>query len=158
MNPRRKEAPDILVDIRSNKKSFLDLTIETKKIFIEVPLTIRTYDIDIAGHVNNIVYIRWFEELRTRLFDKYCNLKDLISNDLYPVVISTNIIYKKALNLYDKPAGVISPGCCNHGIITLEVEIRHDEKIAAFGEQRCILMNLTTGKMNKKGLEFFNIK
>ena len=32
--------------------------------FYEQPLPIRTYDIDFAGIVSNIVFIRWLEDLR----------------------------------------------------------------------------------------------
>ena len=123
------------------------------KISVKLKPEIKTYDIDIAGHVNNIVYIKWFEELRTKLFNKYFNLRNLLSDNLYPVVISTNIIYKKSLNLFDKPVGIITLKCCNHSIITLKVEIKLEEKIAAFGEQKCVLMNLKTGKMEKEKIE-----
>jgi len=45
------------------KRNFLFQTKKSEKIFIEKPLTITTYDIDAACHVNNIVYIRWLENL-----------------------------------------------------------------------------------------------
>jgi acyl-CoA thioester hydrolase len=37
--------------------------------FYEQPLPIRTYDIDFAGIVSNIVFIRWLEDLRLALLD-----------------------------------------------------------------------------------------
>jgi acyl-CoA thioester hydrolase len=116
---------------------------------VEVILNINTYDIDIAGHVNNIVYIKWFENLRTELFDKYFNLNELISNNLYPVVIYTGIKYKKSLQLFDKPLGFMKIENINHGVITLKAEIKLNYKTAASGEQRCVLMNLETGKIDK---------
>ncbi len=125
--------------------------------FIELKLNIKPYDIDIARHVNNIVYIKWFEELRTKLFNNYFNLPDLLSNNLYPVVISTNITYKKFLKLFDEPVGFMNLVCYNHGIATLKVEIRLNGKITAFGEQKCVLMNLTTGKMIKEKLKFISV-
>ncbi len=124
-----------------------------KSATVNQRLIIETYDIDIAGHVNNIVYIRWFEELRTNLFNKYFNLQDLISNSLYPAVISTNIIYRKSLKLFDNPVGFMSLESYNHGVINLKVKIKLGEKIAAFGEQKCVIMNLLTGKMNKEKLK-----
>jgi acyl-CoA thioester hydrolase len=128
------------------------------KISVELKPEIKTYDIDIAGHVNNIVYIKWFEDLRTELFNNYFNLQDLISNNLYPVVVSTNIVYKKYLTLFDKPVGIMSIECCKHSIITLKIEIKLEEKIAAFGEQKCVLMNLKTGKMEKEKLKILQIQ
>jgi len=40
------------------------LTPPIRPFLIEVPLPVRTYDIDFAGIVSNIVYIRWLEDLR----------------------------------------------------------------------------------------------
>ena len=122
--------------------------------FVELKFNINTYDIDIAGHVNNIVYVKWFENLRTRLFDKYFNLQELISNNLYPVVIYTNINYKKSLYLFDKPIGIMTLEHFSHGIMSLKFEIKLEEKIIALGEQKCVLMNLTTGKMDKEKVRF----
>ena len=38
--------------------------------YYEQPLPIRTYDIDFAGIVSNIVFIRWLEDLRLGLMDQ----------------------------------------------------------------------------------------
>ena len=129
-----------------------------QEISSEILFTVHTYDIDFAGHLNNIVYVRWIEQLRTKLFNQYFNLQELLSNNLYPVVISTNITYKKALKLFDKPAGIIHFLCFSHGIITLKFKIKHGEKIASFGEQKCVLMDLNTGKMNKEKLKFLQMQ
>jgi len=109
--------------------------------FVELKPEIKTYDIDIAGHVNNAVYIKWFEDLRIKLFIEHFNLPELLLNNLYPVVVSTEIHYKKFLKLFDKPIGVMCMECCNHGIITLKTEIRLNGKIAASGKQKCTLFD-----------------
>ena len=31
---------------------------------LEMPLKVRAYDVDAMGYVSNIVYVRWFEDLR----------------------------------------------------------------------------------------------
>ena len=116
-------------------------------------LQINTYDIDIAGHVNNIVYFKWYEDLRTNLFNRHFNLQTLLKENLYPVVVSTNIVYKKSLKLFDEPIGYMNLISFNHGIITLKVEIKLDEEVAAFGEQKCVLMDLIKGTMDKKKLK-----
>jgi hypothetical protein len=38
--------------------------------FYEQPLPIRTYDIDFAGIVSNIVFIRWLEDSAPRVLDQ----------------------------------------------------------------------------------------
>ena len=42
-----------------------------KEISVKLDLIINTYDIDVAGHVNNAVYVQWLEKLRTKLFTEY---------------------------------------------------------------------------------------
>jgi len=108
----------------------------------ELNLDIKTYEIDIAGHVNNIVYIKWFEDLRIKLFNKYFNLPELLSNNLYPVVVSTEVFYKKFLKLFDKPIGVMYIESFNHGIITLNTEIKLNSEIVTIGKQKCTLLDL----------------
>jgi acyl-CoA thioester hydrolase len=47
---------------------------------VEIPLPVRTYDIDFAGIVNNIVYIRWLEDLRLEMLARYFPLADQLNN------------------------------------------------------------------------------
>ena len=46
--------------------------------FYEQPLPIRTYDIDFAGIVSNIVFIRWLEDLRLALLERLLNHMKLL--------------------------------------------------------------------------------
>jgi acyl-CoA thioester hydrolase len=39
----------------------------SQMMLVELELPIRTYDIDFAGIVSNIVYIRWLEDLRIQM-------------------------------------------------------------------------------------------
>lgn len=43
----------------------------------ELVFSIRTYEIDAAGHVNNIAYVKWLEDLRCELFNKYFSIDAL---------------------------------------------------------------------------------
>lgn len=114
-------------------------------------LEIKTYNIDIAGHVNNAVYIQWIEDLRTKLFQDYFHLQELLNRKLYPVVISTDIHYKKFLKLFDKPVGIMKIESLNHGIFTLKAEISIDGKIAASVLQKCVISDLEKLEMIKAG-------
>jgi acyl-CoA thioester hydrolase len=133
------------------------MKIGNEKYCVSINFSIKTYEIDAAGHVNNIVYLKWFEILRTKLFKDYFNLKFLLSTNLYPVVISANINYKKYLKLFDEPSGFVNLVSNDHGIIKLKFEIRINGKIAASGEQRCVLMDLISGKMVKDKLDTLEI-
>ena len=110
---------------------------------------IKTYDIDVAGHVNNAVYVQWIEDLRTKLFNEHFDLPGLMEKNLYPVVTSTDIQYKKFLKLFDKPIGVIKLESFNHGIFTLDIEINIVGKIAITAKQKCVLFDLSKLKMIK---------
>jgi acyl-CoA thioester hydrolase len=115
----------------------------------ELPLVIRTYDIDIAGHVNNIVYVRWIEDLRCSFFAKYLSIDFLMKKNLYPVVIKTNVSYKRQLKMQDNPHGIINLKFVKHGIIGFSFLILNENCTFAYAEQNCVLMNLLTGKMDK---------
>jgi acyl-CoA thioester hydrolase len=52
-------------------------------LFTELTFTVKTYDIDFAGHVSNIVYIRWLEDLRFALLDEYFPLEPSMKEGVY---------------------------------------------------------------------------
>ena len=89
-------APDISQAMSSPNRS----------MFVELVIPIRTYDIDFAGIVSNIVYIRWLEDLRlAMLIQYYMPMSDLIRTGIAPVLIKTNIDYKNQLTIHDQALG-----------------------------------------------------
>jgi acyl-CoA thioesterase FadM len=62
---------------------------DVKPLLVEWTFPIRTYDIDFALHVSNIVYIRWLEDLRLEMMSKYLPLSELLSKGQAPVLRST---------------------------------------------------------------------
>ncbi|GGG17679.1 acyl-CoA thioester hydrolase [Caldovatus sediminis] len=69
---------------------------------------IRTYDIDFAGIVSNIVYIRWLEDLRVELLARSYPLDRMVADGLGPVLLETHIAYRDALTIHDRPEGRMS--------------------------------------------------
>ena len=120
---------------------------------IRKPIEVSTYDIDVAGHVNNIVYLRWFEDFRNLLFASLCPLEKLLEKRYYPVVISSNLIYRHQIKLFDSPLGEISFKKYSHGFVFIEFKIFIDNKLAFKGEQKCVLVNLINNKMFSGNLE-----
>ncbi|MFH1195841.1 MAG: thioesterase family protein [bacterium] len=114
-----------------------------------IPLTVNTYDIDAAGHVNNIVYVRWLEDLRIKLANTLGDFKKLFDEGYYLVVISTEIKYRRQIKLFDKPYGTMEYAGHKHGIITLKAIVTLDGKICVSAFQKCVVMNLNTDKMVK---------
>src|SRR5665213_683898 len=71
------------------------------KPFVEVPFPPRTYDIDFAGVVNNIVYIRWLEDLRLALMAGIYPVDRALREGVAPILLSTNIAYEKPVTIRD---------------------------------------------------------
>ena len=115
----------------------------------EINIEIKTYDIDVAGHVNNMVYIRWLEDMRNELFSKICPLEKLLTINYYPVVVSSEIRYKKQIKLFDKPVGKMLLQSYSHGVFVFKAEISIDDHVAFISTQKSVLMNLNDNKMFK---------
>lgn len=75
---------------------------------IRQEFSIKTYDIDFAGIVSNIVYVRWLEDLRLQLLSHAYPLDRLVADGLGPVLLETHITYRSALTIHDKPEGRMS--------------------------------------------------
>lgn len=70
-------------------------------MLVSLPIRVKTYDIDVMGHVNNIVYIRWLEDLRTQFLDVHLPLVGLLERGLAPVIVGTEIHYRQGISLAD---------------------------------------------------------
>lgn len=70
---------------------------------VEMQIKPMTYDIDYAGHVSNIVYVRWLEDLRTAWLDAYAPLPVLMEDGIGPVLLRTEIDYLRPIRLFDNP-------------------------------------------------------
>lgn len=114
---------------------------------ISMDLAVNTYDIDAAGHVNNIVYVRWLEDLRIKLATSLCDFRKLYDAGYYLVVTSTEIKYKRQIKLFDKPTGVIGYLGHKHGVLYLKAEILLNGKIAASAYQKCIVFDMKNSCM-----------
>lgn len=70
-----------------------------------MPVKVATYDIDYAGHVSNIVYFRWLEDLRLQLLEENFPLESLMAEGFMPILAASSIEYKKPVKLFDSPVG-----------------------------------------------------
>jgi len=70
--------------------------------FYEQPLPIRTYDIDFAGIVSNIVFIRWLEDLRLALLDQAYPLIRALAEDVAPILLATRINYRRPVTIAEQ--------------------------------------------------------
>jgi|GEM_PF-335104 len=98
-------------------------------------LQINAYDIDVAGIVHNLVYIRWFEDMRMRFLDRYLPFEDLLKQDISPVLAHTEIDYKLPLKFQDKPVISMWVGSLGRAKWELYFEIKKEGRLVCRGRQ-----------------------
>lgn len=113
---------------------------------IELPLEIKTYDIDFAGIVSNIVYIRWLEDLRLEMLKWYFPLEGQLKKGFGPILASTKIEYKRSLNITSLAIGRMWMSSIDASRWTVMAEIMTNGKIAALAEQVGLFVSLSDGR------------
>jgi acyl-CoA thioester hydrolase len=116
---------------------------------IELALPIRTYDIDFAGIVSNIVYVRWLEDLRlTILAQHFRPLPEILLTGIAPILIKTDISYKQQLTIHDRAIGKMWIEEMGSLRCILAAEIISDDnesvRLAAQAQQTVIFIDLNT--------------
>jgi acyl-CoA thioester hydrolase len=115
-------------------------------LFVEHDIVVATYDTDFANHVSNIAYLRWFEDMRLKLFDKYFPLKQFIDQGKSPVIASHYIQYKRPIRLFDKPHAVMWVSHIGNASVTIDGEIKVDGQITTVVRHVGVFIDLATGK------------
>jgi acyl-CoA thioester hydrolase len=113
-----------------------------RPLLIKWVFPVRTYDIDFAGHVNNIVYIRWLEDLRLEMMNKYFPLSELLLKGQAPVLRSTTIDYKQPITLLDKVFGHMWIGDIENVRMTLQAEFYKGDTLAATATQTGVFIDM----------------
>ena len=72
---------------------------------VERELPIRTYDIDFAGVVSNIVYVRWLEDLRLAMMEEAYPIARALAEDVAPILLETHIAYERPVTIHDRLKG-----------------------------------------------------
>ena len=126
----------------------------TRPLRVQMPIKVQTYDIDFAGHVNNQVYVRWLEDLRMEMLRTYYPIERLLAERLAPILVSTEIHYKRPLLLTDSPEGDIWVRQLGHASIHLNAEITLDGKVCAHATQRLVLLRMPENKPVRLPAEF----
>jgi acyl-CoA thioester hydrolase len=114
--------------------------------YYEQALPIRTYDIDFAGIVSNIVFIRWLEDLRLGLMDRAYPLIRALAEDVAPVLLSTRIAYRHPVTIADPLIGRIRVSRMGRVRWRLAAEFTVNGAIHAEAEQDGLFIRLSTRK------------
>jgi acyl-CoA thioester hydrolase len=119
---------------------------EAMSEFYEQPLPIRTYDIDFAGIVSNIVFIRWLEDLRLGLMDRAYPLLRALAEDIAPILLSTQIDYRRPVTIADPLIGRIRVAGLTRVRWQLAAEFIVGGAMHAEARQEGLFMRLSTRK------------
>ena len=110
----------------------------------EVRLRVQTYDIDFAGVVSNIVFIRWLEDLRLGLMDRAYPLIQALAEDVAPILLATRITYRRPVTIADPLVGRIRVADLGRVRWRLAAEFAVGATIHAEAEQEGLFMRLST--------------
>jgi acyl-CoA thioester hydrolase len=110
------------------------------EVILRIP--VRTYDIDFAGIVSNIVYIRWLEDLRSTMLEQHMPLDRYLHEGKTPVLLSTDIRYLRAVRLFQQVTGRMWLSQVGRVRWTLQAEIEADGVTAAVATQTCAVVSL----------------
>ena len=113
---------------------------------VERPIEIKTYDIDYAGIVGNIVYVRWLEDLRLAMMAEVYPLTAAVADDVAPVLLETRISYERPLALADRVVGRIWAIAMKGARWRVGAEFRVGNAVHAHAEQTGIFIRLSTRK------------
>ena len=118
----------------------------SRPLYTELVRPVRTYDIDSAGIVSNIVYVRWLEDLRSELFADVYPLEEMERTGVVPVVASTNVNYKRSVTLLEEVHSAMWVAKAGRSSLTFEAEFKVDDALAVQATQTCVFVNLREKK------------
>lgn len=103
-------------------------------------------DMDAFGHVNNTIYLRYFESARVRYFDGVPELAGFEGTEI-PVVATLSCTYKRPVTYPDTltvKVGVSSMGKASLKM-TCEMISQRQQKVAAIAECTVVIIDATKG-------------
>jgi acyl-CoA thioester hydrolase len=115
--------------------------IEARHVF-----QVMTYDIDFAGVLNNGVYVRWLEDLRTLFAEQVLPLSQALKRGIVPTLSRTEIDYLAPVRFPDKLEGRM--GLMEHGrarfVLWGEFTSQASGLVTARAKQTGVFVYLTT--------------
>ncbi|MEL7003673.1 MAG: thioesterase family protein [Bacteroidota bacterium] len=106
-----------------------------RPLLLEIPIKIHGYDIDVLGIVSNIVYVRWFEDLRMHFLDTYYPFQELLEEKKSPVLSDTQVKYQYPLTIQDQAKGLVWLSNVSKSRWECSFEIKTDKRIHTSGVQ-----------------------
>lgn len=101
-------------------------------------ITVRGYELDSFGHLNNAVYLNYAEQAKWEFLNDNKLLEIVNQYGLFPIILENNIRYMHEFRLLDK-VRIESEWSCTHKILHFKHIFFNDET----GVKSCII----TGKL-----------
>lgn len=98
-------------------------------------ILVRSYDIDVLGIVSNIVYIRWFEDLRTDFLEVHYPYQEMLQENISPVLKETHIDYQYPVTIQDEILGKVWLSNVTKSKWECSFEFFNDSRVFATGQQ-----------------------
>jgi len=114
---------------------------DKRYLLIMKDIKVASYDIDFAGIVSNISYIRWLEDLRLAWLEKYFSLTKQIDAGFIPILLETHVQYQHAIHMFDKVSGVMWVSRLHSHKWRIKAEFVVNEKVMAIAEQKGVFVD-----------------
>lgn len=111
---------------------------------IELPIVVKTYDVDFAGIVHNMVYIRWLEDMRFQFLADYLPVETLLADGVSPILVKTIIEYRWPVRMGDRPIGRMWISDVGRTRWTVRGQVLLDERVVADATQIGYFASLET--------------
>jgi acyl-CoA thioester hydrolase len=128
----------------------------TPRAQLQIPFVAASYEVDYGGIVNNQVYLRWLEDMRTAFMARWLTLEEAQERGLIPVLARTEIDYKLSLKLGERAQGLMWAGAVGRASGQIHSEIRRadDGRLCARGLQVVAFVDARTGRPTRFPAEF----
>ncbi|WP_374685548.1 acyl-CoA thioesterase [Promineifilum sp.] len=113
-----------------------------RPLLIERPIVVRTYDIDFANIVHNIVYFRWLEDLRSEILADVLPIDEILATGVSPILTESAIEYKWPVRIGDALLGRMWVAELSRTRWTLAAEMIVGDRVCAAARQSGYFANL----------------
>lgn len=117
-----------------------------RPMLVEIGFRVKTYDVDFAGIVSNLVYVRWLEDLRLKMLDEHLPLEAEFRQGRGPVLARTEIDYLRALRFGDQAVGRMWLAGVRRASWSLQAEFMLQEQVVARALQVGVFVDYGTLK------------
>jgi len=118
--------------------------IDKRPFHVHLPFSVKTYDVDFANIVHNMVYIRWLEDLRLQILDDHYPVADMLADGIGPILTKTEIDYKWPVRMGDVVNGNMWISNLGRVRWTVKAEMLVGDKLAAQATQTGYFANMNT--------------